>query len=115
MKGYMKSAIAALGALLIVLQTVLNPDGPGGQAVTVDEWIVIVDAVLTAVLVYLVPNLQTGAAEFAKSVVAGAFAVTSVLAAALIGGLNPSEVINLVIIFGTAAGVFLAPAPKHPF
>ena len=115
MSGYWKSAIAAVGALLVVLQTVLNADGPGGQSVTVDEWIVIADAVLTAILVYVVPNLQTGSAEFAKTIVAGAFAVTSVLASALIGGLAPSEVINLVVIFGTAAGVFLAPAPKHPF
>lgn len=114
MKGYMKSVVAFVGALLIVLQTVLNGDSPGGQNLTLDEWVVMADAVLTAFLVYIVPNLTGGVAEFAKTIVAGAFAVTAVLVTTLSGGLTASEVINLIIIFGTAVGVFMAPAPKHP-
>lgn len=114
MKGYLKTAFAILGALLVTLQAVLNPDGPGGQAIMADEWIVMANAVLTAILVYIVPNLVGGVGEFAKSLLAGGFAVTSILASVLIGGLQPAEWITIVVTFGVAAGVFLAPAPKHP-
>lgn len=107
--GYMKSVFAALGAVLVVAASALTDNH-----VNADEAVAIGIAVVNAVTTYIIPNLSAGSAEFAKTVTAGLLAVLTGLTGWLVDGMSGADWINLVIAFGTAAGIFLAPAAKHP-
>lgn len=107
--GYMKAVFAALGAVLVVAASALTDNH-----VNVDEAIAIGVAVVNAFGTYVIPNLSEGVAVHAKAIVAGLLAVLAGLAGWLVDGMSGADWINLVIAFGTAAGIFLAPAQKHP-
>lgn len=108
--GYMKAVLAAVGAVLVIVASAVTDNN-----VTVDEGVMIGVAVVNAFTTYIVPNLDSGVAQHAKAIAAGLLAVLAGLTGWLVDGMAYGDWVNLVIAFGTAAGVFLAPASKHQY
>lgn len=104
MSGMVKAIVAAIGAVLVVIASALTDN-----QVNADEGIAIGTAVLNAFLVYISPNLSVSSAKFSKTIIAGGLAVLSALASYLVDGLSAADIINLVILFATAAGVLGLP------
>jgi hypothetical protein len=106
--GYAKAVFAVLGAVLVVVSSALTDN-----IVNLDERVAIAVALVNAVTTYVIPNLSSGVARHAKSIAAGLLAVLAGLTGWMVDGMSYADWVNLVIAFATAAGIFLAPAPKH--
>ncbi len=89
----------------ILLATVVGSDG--GTGITVEEWAQVVVMGLGVVPIYLIPN--TRYQGVAKGVIAGFVAIVALVPALLTGGIDGPEWIQLVLAFGTAAGVLVVP------
>lgn len=107
-----KALMQVVGAVLYAILAATVLDSPGGDAVTLDEWFVILGLGLTAVPVYLIPNTTLQA--WAKGIISGFLALVVVLPALLVNGLDGYDWVTVLVAFGTAAGVLAAPAPVHP-
>lgn len=115
LKQWWPAIVAVLGAVLVVIQAAVDPLGVGREAVVLDEKIQILNAFLNAILVSIVPNLVAGISRVVKAVAFGLLSVSSVFASYWVGGLSVSDWINIVIMFGTGAGILAVNnrAPKH--
>lgn len=102
--GYTKAIVAIIAAVLVVLGAALTD-----QAVTQIELVQIGIAFVTAVGVYLVPNLTAGPARYAKSAVGFAGAGLAVLVTVLADGVTYSEWITVVLAGLGAVGVTVLP------
>lgn len=100
---YAKAWLVVLATALMALQSALV----GG--VDSVELVQIGLAALGAFTVAVVPNLSTGVAAYAKTIVAVAFAVLNVLVTAIVGGLDSNELINLLLAAFAAVGVLAVP------
>jgi hypothetical protein len=108
-KRFAKALPLILGAIIIVLRQVTD-DG----VVTGTEWFVVIGAANSAVAVYWVANLTGGAGKYGKLVTHTVSLTIPALVAFLPGGLTGNEVIDLIIVAGTAAGVLIFPSQQHP-
>ena len=109
---YTKAILAIIAAVLVVLVSALS-DGHVSAIEATNSGI----AGVTAVGVYLVPNLASGPGRYLKLVVAvlGAVlaALLTVLTNALGNGITPADLITLVLAGIGAAGVGIVPnAPQ---
>lgn len=104
LKKYGKAIVAVIGAALTVAYGALN----GDQHIDPEEGVQIAIAGSTAVGVYLVPLVPEY--RWAKTAVAAMLAVLQVLATVILGGLDQSEWIALVLAALTVLGVGVAPA-----
>jgi len=102
---YGKSVAAVVVTVLLALQKIIVPGHD--HWVASDTWTLIV-AGLGAFLVWIVPNLSSGAAAFAKQFVAAATAV-SVLALQYGGSFHGGEWITAVLAVAGALGISIAP------
>lgn len=100
MGRYTKAAVAVLGAVVMALYSALN----GDNHVVTEEWIQIAIAAWTAFQVWLTANVST--APVAKAITAGMLAALNLLISQLTGGIDSAELVNIVIAFATAAGVW---------
>ncbi|MEU0469929.1 hypothetical protein ABZ215_38530 [Amycolatopsis sp. NPDC006131] len=100
----------------MVLTTVLSAVLPFlvDGALSATEWITVALAGVGAVSVAIVPNLNAGVGKYAKGAVAIAAAVLTLLVTVIDGGLDTSEIIQLVIAAFGAVGVVALPGPQHP-
>jgi hypothetical protein len=105
---------AVLGAILVAVQTALDPFGVSGEAVTIDELVFIINGFLNAVLIAIVPNLVGGVNRVTKAIVHGLLMVTSAIVGLYVDGLSPVEWINLLILFLSGAGVIGTRQPAFP-
>lgn len=104
LKRYGKAIAAVVGAGLTVAYGALN----GDQHIDPQEGVQIAIAAATAVGVYLVPLAPQY--RWGKTAVAAVLAVLQVLATVILGGLDGSEWIALVLAALTVVGVGVAPA-----
>jgi hypothetical protein len=104
-----KSLAFVLGALVVALRQVTD-DG----AVTGVEWFVVIGAANSAVAVYIVANLTGTSGKYGKIVTHTVTLTIPALVAFLPGGVNGNELIDLIIIAGSAAGVLGFPSVQHP-
>lgn len=104
---YGKSLALFAGAVVVVIKAVL-PDG-----VQVDEWFMIASAVVGGVATYIVPNLTGGMGRYAKALTYAAGIVIGALPAALMGGITPTEWVDLAVLVAANLGVVVLPAQQH--
>lgn len=104
MSKYGKAVVAVIYAALVTAYTALSGDG----RIESDEWVQVAIAFTTAVGVWLIP--MAPGAKWAKSAVAGVLAVLQLLTTAILGGIEPGEWLLLLITFGSAIGIYVAPA-----
>jgi hypothetical protein len=101
---YRKSIAAILGALGVALFAAL-----ADQRVSTAEAFVIAIAGISAVLVYLIPNVPGTAGATLKWAVSTVLAIVQAIALYRDGGLTPSEIVLVTIAGLTAAGVYIVP------
>jgi hypothetical protein len=108
-KIYGKSLAFVLGAFVVALRQVTD-DGH----VTGAEWFVVIGAANSAVAVYFVANLTGTSGKYGKIVTHTVTLTIPALVAFIPGGITGNELIDLIIIAGSAAGVLGFPSVQHP-
>jgi hypothetical protein len=78
------------------------------------EWVLIAGVAVNAVGVAVVPNLDSGVGAVAKSVVSFLLAGLTVLATAVLGGLDAAELVEVVVAALAAVGVTALPNDWPP-
>lgn len=103
---YAKALVSILAAVLVALTTALTD-----SVVDSLDWVTIGIAFVTAVSVYLVPNLDGNVSRYAKTIVAFSGAALASLAAILINGgdVNLSSWLTIVVAGLGALGVAIVP------
>lgn len=97
-RPYWKSVVAVLVAVLSAAQAALFND----QVISSTEWVNVAIAGVTAAAVFAAPNVP--GAVYTKAILAALGAVLTVLASAIIGGISPSEWIQIALAaLGTVA------------
>lgn len=96
------------GIVMVVLQTLESVRAGGVDA---SEWVTVVIQAFTLVTVWAAANIP----EFskAKAWVGATMLVLNMLVSFIVGGLDGTEVTQLVVAFLGAAGVFVTPGPIH--
>ncbi|GAA2022641.1 hypothetical protein WDZ16_12860 [Pseudokineococcus marinus] len=103
--NYAKAVASIIGAVLVVLVAAL-----ADNTVTTVELINVGIALVSAVVVYLVPNLEAGWRRYAKLAAAAIAAGLQALAVAVLGdGVDLSAWLQVAIAVLTAAGVVILP------
>lgn len=84
--------------------------------ITPVEWVNVAIAGVTAISVYLVPNLPAGSgiATYTKAAVVVLMAVLTALTDAIVGGLQTSEMLQIVIVALGAIGTYFWPNSPAP-
>lgn len=100
------AVVAAVASLLVAFLS--------DNAISTVEWVMLGTAFITAISMYVVPNLTDGTARYAKGIVTFLLAAFGVLYVVLQGGVTTSEWIMVGIAGLTAIGVPLLPAPQFP-
>jgi hypothetical protein len=104
-KAHLKAIVAFCGFVGAGIASVTS-----GGIHGVLEWTVVLVALANAVQVYVTPNLEEGAARFAKEISAIVLAVAGVLTPAVVeGGLSAHEWWMVVIAIAGALGVVIVP------
>ena len=85
----------AIGAVVVTMLTFVASILTDG--VTDQEWVMIAGTFVSAVGVAVVPELPSGIAAWAKTVVAALSGGLTVLAVVIIGGLTTQEVIEVIV------------------
>ncbi len=107
MRKYGKALASAFFAVLVAVYTALN----GDNRIDGLEWIVVAIAFTNAVGVYLVPLApQT---RYSKTAVAVVLAVLQVLTTVIVGGIDSTEWILVLLSVGQALGVAAAPSVSN--
>lgn len=101
---YAKAIVYIITAGLVVLGAALTDD-----VVSTSEWLNIGIAGVTAVGVYLVPNLGTGVQHYAKGIVAFVGAALAALASFLSDGVTSAEWVLVALAALGAIGVVIVP------
>lgn len=101
MNKYVKSIIMVVVTVLVALSGVLT-DG-----ITATEWVNVAIAGVGAASVFAAPNVP--GAKYTKTILAVLTAVLTFLVSAIVGGISPQELIQVVIIAAGAAGVYKFP------
>lgn len=113
---YFKTFVAIALAILLALQATLSD----GRVSLVEAQAVSV-VTLDSILVYLIPNLASGVARYAKLIIAvlGSLVVAGIFTVFSDGVLSASEAVLLLIAVMRAVGVGVAPntgyVAKHKF
>lgn len=104
-KAHLKAIVAFLGFVGAGIASVTS-----GGIHGVLEWTVVLVALANAVQTYVTPNLDEGAARFAKEISAVVLAVAGVLTPAVVeGGLNTHEKWMVAVAIAGALGVVIVP------
>lgn len=101
---YRKAVASILGAVGVVIIAAVTDN-----VVTQAEGFAIGGSGLSALLVYLVPNLPTGAGRYLKFIVSVLLAIVQAVALSIVGGLTASEVALIAVAALTAGGVYVVP------
>lgn len=97
-RPYWKSVVAVIVAILSAVQASLFND----QVISSTEWVNVAIAGVTAAAVFAAPNVP--GAVYTKAILAALGAVLTVLASAIIGGISPSEWVQIALAaLGTVA------------
>jgi len=107
---YAKAGIQAIGAILTFILSVMLSESAAGETVTLGEWCQVSAMSLGVLPIVLIPN--TRYQEYAKGIVSALVAVLGLLPVLLDGGIVGSEWVQIILAFGTAAGVILIPNSK---
>lgn len=99
-RPYWKSVVAVLVAVLSGLQAALFND----QVISSTEWVNVAIAAVTAAAVFAAPNVP--GARYTKAILAVLGAVLTVLASVILGGVTPSEWIQIALAAAGAVGVY---------
>lgn len=99
-KPYWKAAVAVLITVLSAVQAALF----GDNVISNPEWVNVAIAAVTAAAVFAAPNVP--GARYTKTILAVLGAALTVLASAIIGGVTPTEWIQIVLAAAGAVGVF---------
>ncbi|MET0492929.1 MAG: hypothetical protein ABW000_07325 [Actinoplanes sp.] len=101
---YGKAWAAVITAAVVAAYQALS----GDQHVDPTEWVSIAIAAMTVVGVVVVP--LSPAAKWAKTAVGVLLAVLQLLTTVILGGLQPDEILLLLITAAGAGGIWIAPA-----
>jgi len=105
---YRKAVAVVVVTVASFVVTVLT-DG-----ITPQEWVLIAGVGVNAAGVAVVPNLDAGIGTVAKTVVSALLAGLTLLATAVLGGLTPTEVIEVLLACAAAVGVTALPNDWPP-
>lgn len=100
-----------LVAILAAVYAALT-DSSTANAVTTQEWIVVVGTAVGAAGVWVVPNLSVGIARYAKAIVSFLTAGLPVLYVVIPGGLTQAETLEVVLAGLAALGVVVTVGNK---
>lgn len=98
-RPYWKSLIAVLVTVLSAVQAAVLND----EVVSSTEWVNVAIAGVTAAAVFAAPNVP--GARYTKAILAVLGAVLTVLTSVIIGGVSPSEWIQIALAAAGAVGV----------
>jgi len=104
MQTYGKAIAAIITAAIVAAYQALG----GDSRLDAQEWVQVAIAFTTAVGVWLVPLAPQ--AKWSKSAVAAVLAALQVLVTVILGGIEPDEVLLILITVAGALGVYVAPA-----
>ncbi|WP_066041881.1 hypothetical protein [Herbiconiux solani] len=108
---YAKSILTIIASAVTILIAALSDN-----VVTVPELVNVAIAIVTAVGVYLVPNLDDGLARYFKFIVAILGAALTALASVLTDGVTGAEWLQIFLAALAAIGVAVVPnAPAEPY
>lgn len=102
-KPYMKSVVAVVVAIFSAVQAALFND----QVISSTEWVNVAIAAVTAAAVFAAPNVP--GAAYTKAILAALGAVLTVLASVIVGGVSPSEWIQIFLAGLGTVGVVAVP------
>lgn len=100
------AVVAAVASLLVAFLS--------DNTITTVEWVLLGTAFITALNMYVVPNLTDGVAKYAKGIVTFLLAAFGILYTVLAGGVTTAEWIMVALAGLTAIGVPILPAPQFP-
>ena len=108
---YTKAVVSILAAALVALVSALTDD-----VVTQVELVLVCIAIVTAVTVYLVPNLPTGPARYAKAITGFTGAGLSALVLIVADGVTLSEWLTVAVAALGGIGIAVLPntGPRGP-
>ena|ERR1700741_3597809 len=98
-RKYAKAIGAVVVTVLMFVVSILT-DG-----ITAQEWVMLAGTLVSAIGVAVVPELPSGIAAWAKTVVTALSGGLTVLAVVITGGLTTTEVIEVVVAALAAIGV----------
>lgn len=110
MTDKLKTWIAAVGA---VISVIIAGTSGGGEFTSV-EIINLSIAVLTAISVYIVPELDASIAVYAKGIISFFMAGLATLVTLVADGVTIAEWWQVIVAALAAVGITWAPGPKHP-
>jgi|ERR1044072_1335774 hypothetical protein len=101
----MTKAIAQLVVAILAAVWAALTDNATANAITTQEWMVVISMAVGAAGVYIVPNLAEGMARYAKGVVSFMTAALPVLYTVIPGGLTQAETIEVIVAGAAALGL----------
>jgi uncharacterized membrane protein YjjP (DUF1212 family) len=94
-------------AVLVTLATAVVAALAGDNAVDSVEWVNVAITGVGAAAVFAAPNIP--GAAYTKSILAALAAVLTILASAIVGGIQTVEIIQMLIAAAGAVGVYAVP------
>lgn len=101
--NYAKSAAAIVVTILSAILAASTGDG----VVDAAEWVNVAILAVGACAVFAAPNVP--GAQYTKTVIAALTAALTVLASVILGGVDTTDVIQMVVAAAGAVGVFAVP------
>jgi hypothetical protein len=103
MKQYAKAILAVVVTVLAAVAAALT----GDNTVSATEWVNVAILAVGACGVFAAPNVP--GARYTKSILAVLTAGLTVLVSAIVGGISPVELIQIVLAGAGAVGVYAVP------
>lgn len=103
-----KTIFAALYLVVVALMEVVVPYFDGGHRPDATEWVSILIAAVTAVLVYVVPLVPNHPGV--KTTIGVVLVALQVLVTLIFDGINGNDLLLILVAVGGALGIGVAPA-----
>lgn len=103
MKQYAKAILAVVVTVLAAVAAALT----GDNTISATEWVNVAILAVGACAVFAAPNVP--GARYTKSILAVLTAGLTVLVSAIVGGVSPVELIQIILAGAGAVGVYAVP------
>lgn len=103
MSKYLKAVMAVVATVLVALVAALT----GDNTISSTEWVNVAILAVGACGVFAAPNVP--GARYTKFILAALSAGLTVLVSAIVGGISPVELIQIVVAALGAVGVYAVP------
>lgn len=101
--NYAKAGAAVVATILVALIAALSGDG----VIASTEWVNVAIAGVGAAAVFAAPNVP--GARYTKAILAVLAAVLTVLSSAILGGIDTTELLQILVVALGAVGVYAVP------